>query len=375
MKSVLREGETSGKNDLKKWKKHEFRGKNKRRNENKSQTNDNKPFKDEESGVEHKKRHKRKNKRKLDLNIDSTLEFENESKIRELENRIADNEWMNNPSSVLDYERLVVTNSGSSVVWIAYMSFYLNSGDLEMARKIVNRGLKSIDFREMGEKLNLWVAYLNMECIYGDKVMEVFNKAVQYNDSKTIYLKMIGILVSNNQFEKAKEICEKGIKKFYTSKKIWLAYLKLFYEHIKDFEAGRQLHKTCISRIPQRKRLFITSSTALLEYKYGSPEMGKMYFENILLDNPKRMDIWNQYLTAHIKLQVNDTLTPKSERLKNVRNLFERAISLDLKPKKMKIIFAKWLDFECTHGNEKSKQMVQNKALKYVEYMEKKLPS
>ncbi|XP_954488.1 pre-rRNA processing protein, putative [Theileria annulata] len=294
-------------------------------------------------------------------------------KIRELEDRIADKEWMRNPNSVMDFERLVVTNSRSSAVWIAYMAFYINSGDIEMARKTVKRGLKAIDFREMAEKMNLWVAYLNMECIYGDKVMEIFKQAIQYNDSKSIHLKMINIFVNNNQLEKAKEICEKAIKKFHKSKKVWLSYLRLLYENMKDFEAGRQLHKVCITRIPQRKRILITSSTALLEYKHGSPEMGKMYFENILLENPKRMDIWNQYLTAHIKLNMDESKTQKSEGLKNVRNLFDRAITLDLKPKKMKIIFSKWLEFECAYGTEKSKESVQKKALKYVEYIEKKL--
>ncbi|AFZ80364.1 hypothetical protein BEWA_032170 [Theileria equi strain WA] len=314
---------------------------------------------------------KKRKKKSFSINKDKKSEYKNEEKVRELEKRNVDNEWMSNPNSVLDFERLIMTNGNSSAVWIGYMAFHLNVGDTEMARKTVRRGLARIDFREMTEKQNLWLAYLNMECMYGEDIMSVFNEAVQYNDAKTMYKKAIGIFISNKKLEEAKEVCLKGIKKFGKSKKIWLLYITLLYQHIGDAEEGRQAHKMCINRIPKHKRIFVSSATALLEYKFGSPEIGKRYFEDILLDNPKRTDVWVQYICAHIKLHIEDDSKQKSERLKTIRNLFDRIITLDLKPKKMKIIFSKWLEFECNHGNEKSKEMVQRKALAYVEYIEK----
>lgn len=35
--------------------------------------------------------------------------------------------------------------------------------------------------------------------------------------------------------------------------------------------------------------------------------------------------------------------------------------------------FYRWLEFECTHGTDKSKELVQQKALEYVEAVEAKL--
>lgn len=66
-------------------------------------------------------------------------------------------------------------------------------------------------------------------------------------------------------------------------------------------------------------------------------------FENLLLNNPKRMDVWMQYICAHIKFHLADESKKPSESLKAIRNLFQRIITLDLKPKKMKVIFQKWV--------------------------------
>ena len=51
----------------------------------------------------------------------------------------------------------------------------------------------------------------------------------------------------------------------------------------------------------------------------------------------------------------------------NFRQIFERVISLKLSAKKMKFFFKKYLDFEKSHGDEKSIEDVKTKALAYVE--------
>eukprot|EP00955_Chlamydomonas_euryale_P005991 64005-Chlamydomonas_euryale.AAC.1 len=44
---------------------------------------------------------------------------------------------------------------------------HLNTGDTERARAVAERALSTIHYREEQEKFNVWVAWLNMENVYG----------------------------------------------------------------------------------------------------------------------------------------------------------------------------------------------------------------
>jgi len=46
-----------------------------------------------------------------------------------------------------DFDCLVVTSPNSSLVWLQYMAFHLESAEIEKARAIAERGLKTISFR------------------------------------------------------------------------------------------------------------------------------------------------------------------------------------------------------------------------------------
>jgi rRNA biogenesis protein RRP5 len=50
-----------------------------------------------------------------------------------------------------------------------------------------------------------------------------------------------------------------------------------------------------------------------------------------------------------------------------VRALLERATSLQLPPKKMKVLFRRWLEFEKAHGSEGHAAHVKQRALEYVQ--------
>ncbi|KAK1934812.1 hypothetical protein X943_001830 [Babesia divergens] len=316
---------------------------------------------------------KRKRKRELAPEFDQSRELAKESEVRASERRLAESELKDTPDSLLGFEKRVVTRGNSATVWMEYMAFHLKNGSLEGARQVVKRGLDRIDFRELLERQNLWVAYLNMECLFGDRVKEVFQESLRFNNPKVMHLKMTQIFIKNKRFEDAIEIFKMAVKKYGKSKKIWNAYLRLLYQHVGDFSEARDVYSKCMNRIPNHKQVYMITSTALLEYKYASADRGQMMFENLLLNNPKRMDVWMQYICAHIKFHLADESKKPSESLKAIRNLFQRIITLDLKPKKMKVIFQKWLEFECTHGTDKSKELVQQKALEYVEAVEAKL--
>ena len=58
-------------------------------------------------------------------------------------------------------------------------------------------------YREEQEKLNVWVAYLNLENMYGsnDSLQKVLARAIQQNDAKTVYLQMVNIYCKSDKTE------------------------------------------------------------------------------------------------------------------------------------------------------------------------------
>jgi rRNA biogenesis protein RRP5 len=71
------------------------------------------------------------------------------------------------PTSVDDFERLVVSNTDQSFVWIQYMAFMLDNLGAESARRVAERAVKSVSISNEDDKLNLWVAYMNLENNFG----------------------------------------------------------------------------------------------------------------------------------------------------------------------------------------------------------------
>lgn len=67
------------------------------------------------------------------------------------------------PQSADDFDRLVLSSPNSSILWLQYMAFHLQATEIEKARAVAERALKTMCFREEQEKLNVWVALLNLE--------------------------------------------------------------------------------------------------------------------------------------------------------------------------------------------------------------------
>ena len=58
---------------------------------------------------------------------------------------------------------------------------------------------------------------------------------------------------------------------------------------------------------------------------------------------------------------------PINDALNSIRMLFERVISLKLKPKKMKLFFQKYIDFEKKFGEDQNIANIKRKAQEYVD--------
>jgi hypothetical protein len=62
-----------------------------------------------------------------------------------------------------DYERLLVADKDQSYLWIQYMAMILDKLDIDAARRIAQRAVKSVSMSNDADKLNIWIAYMNME--------------------------------------------------------------------------------------------------------------------------------------------------------------------------------------------------------------------
>jgi rRNA biogenesis protein RRP5 len=107
------------------------------------------------------------------------------------------------PQSNEDFERLLLGSPNSSYLWIQYMSFQLPLSELDKAREIARRAIQTINFREEKERLNVWIALLNLENVYGteDSLQAVFKEAARANDSKTVHLRLASILDQAEKLE------------------------------------------------------------------------------------------------------------------------------------------------------------------------------
>ncbi|KAL0691315.1 hypothetical protein Bca4012_090994 [Brassica carinata] len=263
------------------------------------------------------------------------------------------------PESADEFEKMVRSSPNSSFVWIKYMAFMLSLADIEKARSIAERALRTINIREEEEKLNIWVAYFNLENEHGsppeEAVKKVFERARQYCDPKKVYNALLGVYERTEQYKLADKLLDEMIKKFKQSCKVWLrkiqSYLKLDEENIQSV-VNRAL--LCL---PRHKHIKFISQTAILEFKCGVADRGRSLFERVLREYPKRTDLWSVYLDQEIRLGEVDV----------IRSLFERAISLSLPPKKMKFLFKKFLEYEKSAGDEERVEYVKQRAMEYAD--------
>ena len=88
-----------------------------------------------------------------------------EQEIRLKEKHMRDN--TDQPQSIDDFERLVVSNTDQSSVWIQYMAFMLDKLGMDAARRVVERAVKSVSISNEEDKFNIWVAFMNLENNFG----------------------------------------------------------------------------------------------------------------------------------------------------------------------------------------------------------------
>ena len=279
-----------------------------------------------------------------------------QERLREQEERLLDADTP--PESVEDFERLVLANPNSSLIWIRYMAFQLSLADVDAARALAERALQTIVFREESEKLNVWVARLNLEHRYGNKVtvLAVLEKAAEQNNPKHVYLHAAEMYERAGEVTEAEEIFRNILaKRFKYSKKVWMRY-HLFVLQQDPTEAMELLRRSlqCLSR---HKHAFVISHYAQAEFEHGSVDRGRTIFDGLLSSFPKRLDLWNMYVDKEVK----------SGHIEAARRLLDRMCTLRLSAQKMKNVMKKYVQLELVHGDIQSVERVKSKAREFVE--------
>ncbi|XP_036857188.1 protein RRP5 homolog [Manis javanica] len=262
------------------------------------------------------------------------------------------------PESADDFDRLVLSSPNSSILWLQYMAFHLQATEIEKARAVAERALKTISFREEQEKLNVWVALLNLENMYGcqESLAKVFERAVQYNEPLKVFLHLADIYTKSEKFQEAGELYNRMLKRFRQEKAVWIKY-GAFLLRRGQAGASHRVMQRALECLPNKEHMDVISKFAQLEFQLGDAERAKAIFETTLSIYPNRTDVWSVYID----------MTIKHGSQKEARDVFERVIHLSLAPKRMKFFFKRYLDYEKQHGTEKDVQAVKKKALEYVE--------
>ncbi|KAK8220149.1 rRNA biogenesis protein rrp5 [Zalaria obscura] len=274
------------------------------------------------------------------------------------------------PRSVSDFERLLLSSPNSAALWIEYMAFQLRLSEVDQAREIARRALRTIHIRAQDEKRDVWIALLNLEVSFGsaESVEEVFKEAVQLQDAYTMHERMARIWEQAGKPDEAERTWEAmaGKKEFRAAKELWVEFASFLFRREKQSAARALLQRGMQSVIPQEHRL-LTARFAGLEFKEqnGDAERGRTIFEGIVAEWPK----WTQGWDMWVDLEKARVAADGEDAKDRVRALYERLAKLKMKKRRARFVFKKWLEFEEKEGDAKKVERVKAIATEYVENM------
>lgn len=186
--------------------------------------------------------------------------IDEEERLRNIEDELADSS--SDPHTPDQFERVLMKDRNSSFMWIKYMAFHLETAETEKARAVAKKAIASINFREEGELLNVWMALLNLEIRFGtnETYEETLRQAVQRNDPFKVYSRTLTVLLDMEKFDEAGIVIETLKKKFKPMPDMWLqvseAYLKMNNEKM----AKEILPKSLLSLQDKERELELFAS-------------------------------------------------------------------------------------------------------------------
>jgi len=153
-------------------------------------------------------------------------------KIRKLEKEEGLDSYLENPKSIEDYEKLILSDLNSSINWVKYASYILDKMGLSSCTKIFERAIRIIDITNLKEKLNIWIAYMNLMHTYGasDAFKDVVEKALTFNDKKAVYKHLISMYSQAKKFGLALEIYKICLRTYFSDCDLYKGFIEFLFE-------------------------------------------------------------------------------------------------------------------------------------------------
>lgn len=194
----------------------------------------------------------KRKKKKLSAAERREQERQKEREIRQREEALASNQV---PNSIDQFDRLVLSSPDSSLVWLQYMAYHLQATEIDKARAVAKRAIKTINFREENERLNVWNAWLNLESRFGtsESLKDVFQEAVRVNDAQKIYTHMLTVHADAGRQPELEKVINSMIGKFKQDPQAWIdcgtALLKIGLK-----EKSRHIMQRALQSLPASQR-------------------------------------------------------------------------------------------------------------------------
>lgn len=278
------------------------------------------------------------------------------------------------PRNTSDFERLLLGQPNDSGLWIQYMAFQLQLGEVQKAREVAERALRSIHIRELDEKANVWIAWLNLEVEYGEeeRVEAVFKRACQVQEPLGMHEKLASIYIDSGKHDKADAVFERIVanKSFRAAPDVWLNYATFLMSSRQEPERARELLPRSLKSIPPSEHRLLTAKFAGLEFRSaeGDNERGRTIFENIVGEWPKWTQGWDMWADLE-RAQIGgvDSEDAKTEAVEKTRMLFDRMSKAKMKKRRARFVFKRWMEFEEKEGEAKDVERVKAIAKEWVE--------
>jgi len=268
---------------------------------------------------------------------------EQETSRREM--ALADGTADENPETAGDFERLLAGDPNNSELWIRYMAFFLSLADIPSARKVADKALERIEFRQEKEKLNIWTALLTLEHKFGsvETFQAAIDRACRQNNPKQVYLRACEILEkelanSSNESSTTSQVDNlyaTMCRKHKSKKKVWLAHMQYLLRQSRHEDAHALMKRALLSLAPY-KHTETMSKFAQMEFELGSVERGRTLFDGLILKYPKRVDLFFVSICCSLlNALLNFAFSSKDLGLSsllllsNIRYIWTRNVNLD----------------------------------------------
>ncbi|XP_047512313.1 rRNA biogenesis protein rrp5 [Pieris napi] len=315
------------------------------------------PKQEESSSSEDEEEEKPKKKRKKLTAAEKVAKArEEEEKVREMEKRAIESE--NEPRSVEQFQRALMASPDCSQLWIAYMAFHLQATEIERARGVARKAINTINFREEQERLNVWIALLNLEHRFGTKETQTktLEEALQMNDTYQVHSKLLEILLDTSNQQELIQTCDLMQRKYRKNINMYIVCGSVCYK-AGLLDKARQLMQKGMAALEKKEHVSLLVQFAQLERAWGERERAEALFEQVLAVYPARVDVCCAFVDMLLK----------TGDVTRIRQVLERMTAHKLPARKMKVLFKKWIEVEEKYGDKDQAEEIRQKALEYVD--------